>query len=152
MSSCAPSPDAGLTEPLTDRERELLAYLPTRLTNAELAARFFVSVNTIKTHMAHIYRKLDAPNRSAAVSRATELACSDAGCAARMRKAAPHLGRPLGRSAIVRWLRLAAQAETLDQRAVTRRCRCPGGSRADDGADRRAGTAHDASGGRACAP
>jgi ATP/maltotriose-dependent transcriptional regulator MalT len=32
-----------------------------------------VSVNTIKTHMAHIYRKLDAPNRSAAVSRATEL-------------------------------------------------------------------------------
>ncbi len=67
------APDESLTEPLTDRERELLAYLPTRLTNAELAARFFVSVNTIKTHMAHIYRKLDAPNRSAAVSRATEL-------------------------------------------------------------------------------
>ena len=68
----APS-DSALPEPLTDRERELLAYLPTRLTNAELAARFFVSVNTIKTHMAHIYRKLDAPNRSAAVARATEL-------------------------------------------------------------------------------
>ncbi len=67
------SPDALLSEPLTDRERELLAYLPTRLTNAELASRFFVSVNTIKTHMAHIYRKLDAPNRSAAVARATEL-------------------------------------------------------------------------------
>lgn len=67
------APDEGLAEPLTDRERELLAYLPTRMTNAELAERFFVSVNTIKTHMAHIYRKLDAPNRSAAVSRATEL-------------------------------------------------------------------------------
>jgi LuxR family maltose regulon positive regulatory protein len=66
-------PDAALSEPLTDRERELLAYLPTRLTNAELADRFFVSVNTIKTHMAHIYRKLDAPNRSAAVARATDL-------------------------------------------------------------------------------
>ena len=65
--------DAVLSEPLTDRERELLAFLPTRLTNAELAAQFFVSVNTIKTHMAHIYRKLDAPNRSAAVSRASEL-------------------------------------------------------------------------------
>lgn len=65
--------DSSLGEPLTDRERELLAYLPTRLTNAELAARFFVSVNTVKTHMAHIYRKLDAPNRSAAVSRASEL-------------------------------------------------------------------------------
>lgn len=64
---------AGLAEPLTDRERELLAYLPTRLTNAELAAQFYVSVNTIKTHMAHIYRKLDAANRSAAVARATEL-------------------------------------------------------------------------------
>lgn len=62
-----------LPEPLTDRERELLTYLPTRLTNAELAAHFFVSVNTIKTHMAHIYRKLDAPNRSAAVTRATDL-------------------------------------------------------------------------------
>jgi len=67
------SPDGELAEPLTDRERELLAYLPSRLTNAELAAQFFVSVNTIKTHTAHIYRKLDAPNRSAAVARASEL-------------------------------------------------------------------------------
>jgi LuxR family maltose regulon positive regulatory protein len=62
-----------LSEPLTDREREILVFLPSRLTNAELAARFYVSVNTIKTHTAHIYRKLDAPNRSAAVTRATEL-------------------------------------------------------------------------------
>jgi LuxR family maltose regulon positive regulatory protein len=62
-----------LAEPLTDRERELLAYLPSRLTNAELAARCFVSVNTIKTHMAHIYRKLDAPNRDAAIARAQSL-------------------------------------------------------------------------------
>lgn len=68
-----PSAAPVLPDPLTDRERELLAYLPTRLTNAELAAHFFVSVNTIKTHMAHIYRKLDAPNRSAAVTRATDL-------------------------------------------------------------------------------
>jgi len=65
--------DRELAEALTERERELLAYLPSRLTNAELAERFFVSVNTIKTHTAHIYRKLDSPNRSAAVARATEL-------------------------------------------------------------------------------
>ncbi|MET0932674.1 MAG: LuxR C-terminal-related transcriptional regulator, partial [Mycetocola sp.] len=52
-----------LAEPLTERERELLAYLPTRFTNVELARRFYVSVNTIKTHMAHIYRKLDATTR-----------------------------------------------------------------------------------------
>lgn len=69
-----PAPESvALTEPLTDREKELLSYLPTRLTNAELAGRFFVSVNTIKTHMAHIYRKLDVTGRSAAVAKATEL-------------------------------------------------------------------------------
>ncbi|KAA9108397.1 helix-turn-helix transcriptional regulator [Microbacterium rhizomatis] len=62
-----------LSEPLTDRERELLIFLPSRLTNAELAARCFVSVNTIKTHMAHIYRKLDAPNRDAAIAHAQAL-------------------------------------------------------------------------------
>ncbi|MFB2598560.1 LuxR C-terminal-related transcriptional regulator [Herbiconiux sp. P17] len=62
-----------LPVPLTDRERELLAYFPSRYSNAELAARLFVSVNTIKTHMAHIYRKLDAPDRDAAILRAREL-------------------------------------------------------------------------------
>lgn len=62
-----------LIEPLTARELELLAYLPSRLTNSELAARCFVSVNTVKTHMAHIYRKLDASGRDAAIARAREL-------------------------------------------------------------------------------
>jgi LuxR family maltose regulon positive regulatory protein len=65
--------DAGLTELLTEREMELVALLPTRLTNTELADRFFVSVNTIKSHMAHIYRKLEVSNRSDAIERATEL-------------------------------------------------------------------------------
>ncbi|WP_168625843.1 MULTISPECIES: LuxR C-terminal-related transcriptional regulator [unclassified Cryobacterium] len=62
-----------LIEPLTSRELEILDYLPTRLTNAEVAARCYVSVNTIKTHMAHIYRKLEVPDRSAAITRAVEL-------------------------------------------------------------------------------
>ncbi len=66
-----------LTEPLTARELELLAYLPSRLTNAELAARCFVSVNTVKTHMAHIYRKLDAGGRDAAIARARDLGLLD---------------------------------------------------------------------------
>jgi LuxR family maltose regulon positive regulatory protein len=52
---------------------EVLTYLPSRLTNAELAERCFVSVNTIKTHMAHIYQKLAAPNRTEAIARAREL-------------------------------------------------------------------------------
>ncbi|MCR2785311.1 MULTISPECIES: LuxR C-terminal-related transcriptional regulator [unclassified Microbacterium] len=63
----------GLAEPLTPRELDLLAYLPSRMTNAELAALCFVSVNTVKTHMAHIYRKLDATGRDAAIVRAREL-------------------------------------------------------------------------------
>lgn len=62
-----------LPEALTARERELLAYLPTRLTNVELAQRCYVSVNTIKTHVSHIYRKLGVQGRSAAVARAVEL-------------------------------------------------------------------------------
>lgn len=73
-----PHPHAAqLVEPLTARELELLAYLPSRLTNAELAARCFVSVNTVKTHMAHIYRKLDASGRDAAIARARELGLLD---------------------------------------------------------------------------
>ena len=76
----APTPRADvaqLVEPLTARELELLAYLPSRLTNSELAARCFVSVNTVKTHMAHIYRKLDASGRDAAIARARELGLLD---------------------------------------------------------------------------
>jgi LuxR family transcriptional regulator, maltose regulon positive regulatory protein len=62
-----------LADPLTDREMEVLSYLPSRSTNTELAERCFVSVNTIKTHMAHIYRKLDVANRNGAIIRAQEI-------------------------------------------------------------------------------
>jgi LuxR family maltose regulon positive regulatory protein len=51
----------------------VLAYLPTRLSNADIARRLYVSVNTVKTHLKHIYRKLDAANRSAAIERAESL-------------------------------------------------------------------------------
>lgn len=72
-SALAPAAVSTLSEPLTERELEILACLPSRSTNGELADRFYVSVNTIKTHMVHIYRKLDVPNRSAAIVRAQEL-------------------------------------------------------------------------------
>ncbi len=68
-----PTPGADLVDPLTDRELEILSYLPSRFTNTELADHFYVSVNTIKTHMAHIYRKLDVANRNGAIARAREL-------------------------------------------------------------------------------
>ncbi len=69
----SPSRGSELAEALTDRELEILSYLPSRLTNTELADQFYVSVNTIKTHMAHIYRKLGAANRNSAISRAREI-------------------------------------------------------------------------------
>jgi LuxR family transcriptional regulator, maltose regulon positive regulatory protein len=68
-----PSLGADLAEPMTVRELEILSYLPSRLTNTELADHFYVSVNTIKTHMVHIYRKLGVTNRNAAVARGQQL-------------------------------------------------------------------------------
>jgi LuxR family transcriptional regulator, maltose regulon positive regulatory protein len=69
----APSPGGELADPLTERELEVLSHLPSRSTNAEVAERCYVSVNTVKTHMAHIYRKLDVANRNEAIVRAREI-------------------------------------------------------------------------------
>ena len=66
-------PGQALVDPLTSRELEVLSHLPSRLTNAELAIACFVSVNTVKTHVAHIYRKLGVTSRNHAVERAREL-------------------------------------------------------------------------------
>ncbi|WP_237739262.1 LuxR C-terminal-related transcriptional regulator [Microbacterium yannicii] len=62
-----------LLQELTARELELLAYLPSRLTIGDIAERCYVSTNTVKTHLGHIYRKLSVPGRNAAVERAIEL-------------------------------------------------------------------------------
>jgi LuxR family maltose regulon positive regulatory protein len=48
-------------------------YLPSNLKASEIAAELFVSTNTIRTHLRHIYGKLDAHGRAEAVSRAREL-------------------------------------------------------------------------------
>jgi LuxR family maltose regulon positive regulatory protein len=68
-----PSPGAALRASLTKRERELIVHLPTRMSNAEIATLESVSVNTIKTHMAHLYQKLGVKNRDAAITRARAL-------------------------------------------------------------------------------
>jgi LuxR family maltose regulon positive regulatory protein len=57
---------------LSERQTEVLRYLPTMLTAAEIAADLGVSVNTVKAHMRAIYRKLDAARRSEAVALARE--------------------------------------------------------------------------------
>ncbi|WP_030773915.1 MULTISPECIES: response regulator [unclassified Streptomyces] len=51
------------TEPLTERERDVVRCLARGLTNAEIAAELFVSLSTVKTHLANVQAKLDARNR-----------------------------------------------------------------------------------------
>ncbi len=74
-----PASGATLAEPLTEREQRILRYLPTMLTNAEIGAEVFVSLNTVKTHLRSIYRKLDANGRADAVERARRLGLLPAG-------------------------------------------------------------------------
>jgi LuxR family maltose regulon positive regulatory protein len=62
-----------LAEPLTEREEAVLAFLPGWLSNQEIAAELYVSVNTLKTHLKNLYRKLDATSRHDAVVRSKEL-------------------------------------------------------------------------------
>ena len=62
-----------LLEPLSERELTVLRFLPTMMSNAEIAAEMFVSVNTVKTHLKHVYRKLDVTDRRDCVKRGRQL-------------------------------------------------------------------------------
>jgi LuxR family maltose regulon positive regulatory protein len=55
-----------LVEPLTERERDVLRFLPGRLTVREIADELYVSVNTVKFHLRVIYRKLGVNTRAEA--------------------------------------------------------------------------------------
>ncbi len=68
-----PPPAAALIEPLTERELEVLHLLPTELTTPEIAERLVISYHTVRTHLKHIYGKLDAHSRHEAVTRAQDL-------------------------------------------------------------------------------
>lgn len=57
---------------LTAREIDMLEQMAAGLSNREIAARSFVSENTVKTHLSRIYEKLDARRRTQAVQRARE--------------------------------------------------------------------------------
>jgi LuxR family maltose regulon positive regulatory protein len=63
----------GLHEPLSDSEARILRYLPTNLSAPEIAGELSLSVNTVRTHMRHIYEKLIAHSRTEAVERARAL-------------------------------------------------------------------------------
>jgi LuxR family maltose regulon positive regulatory protein len=64
---------AELAEPLTEREQSILKWLTTTMTMAEIATELYVSTNTVKTHVAAIYRKLEATNRREAIARGRQL-------------------------------------------------------------------------------
>jgi len=58
---------------LTDSELAVLRFLPSHLTNQEIAESLFLSINTVKTHLRSAYRKLGVASRRAAIARARRL-------------------------------------------------------------------------------
>jgi LuxR family maltose regulon positive regulatory protein len=62
-----------LSEPLTERELEILRLIAQGLSNREIAERLFLAVNTVKGHNRVIFDKLQAQSRTEAVARAREL-------------------------------------------------------------------------------
>ena len=88
---------APLHEELSDAELRVVGYLPSNLTASEIASELVVSTNTVRTHMRHIYAKLDAHSRSEAVARARELGFVGPGarCGARRRRRPPRVRAPL---------------------------------------------------------
>ena len=62
-----------VVEPLSEREREVLTRLSGMHSTAEIAAEMYISVNTVKTHLRSIYRKLASSHRSEAIRRARQL-------------------------------------------------------------------------------
>jgi DNA-binding NarL/FixJ family response regulator len=54
---------AAAGEPLTEREQEVARHVARGLTNAEIGAELFIGAGTVKTHVAHIQRKVGARNR-----------------------------------------------------------------------------------------
>ena len=60
-------------EPLSDSELRVLRYLPTNLSVREIARELYVSHNTVKTHISHLYAKLGTHTRAEIVARARAL-------------------------------------------------------------------------------
>jgi LuxR family maltose regulon positive regulatory protein len=67
----APSGPSGL--PLTGSELAVLRFLPSHMTNQEIAEALFLSINTVKTHLRSAYRKLGVINRRQAIARGRRL-------------------------------------------------------------------------------
>jgi LuxR family maltose regulon positive regulatory protein len=64
---------AGMAEPLTDRELEVLQLLAAGRSNQRIAHELVVALDTVKKHVTHVLGKLGAANRTEAVARARQL-------------------------------------------------------------------------------
>jgi LuxR family maltose regulon positive regulatory protein len=67
-----PAPVA-LAAPLTDREQAVLGFLDSDLSSRQIADELYVSVNTVRSQMRSIYRKLNVNRRGDALRRARRL-------------------------------------------------------------------------------
>jgi LuxR family maltose regulon positive regulatory protein len=65
--------EPALVEPLTEREQEVLRRVAQMLSTAEIANELYISVNTVKTHLKSVHRKLAVTHRREAVRRAQQL-------------------------------------------------------------------------------
>jgi ATP/maltotriose-dependent transcriptional regulator MalT len=74
-NAAAPAPAP--TEPLTEREREVLRLIAEGLPNQQIADTLFLSLNTVKWHAGHILGKLGVANRTQAIARARALRLMD---------------------------------------------------------------------------
>jgi LuxR family maltose regulon positive regulatory protein len=66
-------PAQPLTEPLSQRELEVLQLIAQGLSNREISERLFLAVITVKGHNRNIFRKLQVRRRTEAIVRAREL-------------------------------------------------------------------------------
>jgi LuxR family maltose regulon positive regulatory protein len=73
------SPEKSLTwpEPLSERELEVLRLMAVGFANTEIANKLFISINTVKTHISHIFGKLEVTSRTQAVAKARRLRLVD---------------------------------------------------------------------------
>jgi len=67
------NPKAAAALGLSERELEVLAELAAGHANKQIAARLHVSPNTVKTHVARVFEKLQASRRTEAIRKAREL-------------------------------------------------------------------------------
>ena len=68
-------PPTAMVEALTDRELEILRLAASGIAVEEISARLFVSPNTVKTHLTHVYAKLGVRGRPDAIRAALHYGC-----------------------------------------------------------------------------